>query len=87
LGVSLGGVLTIIFIIIIIIIIIIIGKTALFEPQHSLEKMCYIASGFYFFGFHNSNFYRERSPGSRPTPNLEEAVLVFLSSNDMLAQL
>jgi hypothetical protein len=54
-----------------------------------LRRFCQIASGFHFFGFHDSNFfffYRARSSALLPTPNLEDQVPVFMFPSDRMAQ-
>jgi hypothetical protein len=47
---------------VIIIIIIIIGKTVVFEPQHSLEYFAKIQNAFcfQFFGFRNNDFLQSK---------------------------
>jgi hypothetical protein len=50
--------------------------------------LCPIWSCFHFFGFGNSNCFREQ--GRQPfrlTPNLEDQVPVFMPRSDMVAQL
>jgi hypothetical protein len=51
-----------------IIIIIIIGKTALFEPQPSLEDSATLHPGFELFGFRDSIFYIKQGPQSCVQP-------------------
>jgi hypothetical protein len=70
-----------------IIITIIIGKTALFEPQPSLEDSSIeldhpVSTSLYF-----TATYITRSSALRPIPNLEDQVPVFMSPSDRVAKL
>jgi hypothetical protein len=67
--------------------LIIIDKTVLFESAF-LRKFCHIASGFHFFGFHDSYFFfflQSKFVGL--ASNLEVQVPVFMSPGDRVAQL
>jgi hypothetical protein len=71
----------VLIIIIIIIIIITIGKTALLEPQLSLEYYAGLHPVFTSLDFATIFFFnRSRSSAFRPTPNLADQVPVFMST-------
>jgi hypothetical protein len=69
---------------------IIVGKTAIFEPQPSIEDSTRFVNHLVFITFNFAVIifvYRARLSAMRPTPNLKDQTPVFMSLSDMVAQL